>query len=480
MPRPPHPKTRATATKKPRDVQQATATPEPKTKRLRHGLQVSLPLAAIGGLALAAGQAQPTDITTASTPPPAVASTVAAAPSSAPTPLMAKGAPVNWWFAYKFSAQTYPLNPQDPARRCPFGGTLRRDATSSGLRYAVANSNAPALVDGSGLIGTSDGDPLGATFGEIYNGNYYFVTWNDQFYNDPPRHDSACDNKQCGKPWGHSKGIVAWDANGNGILLQVTTPSWPGAGSGRVPRADGNTLGCISDDNDTGNAQDFFALRLNHDDLKTVLHALAVASVSTDISNPQIVNRRVNGALSPNDIDQLVAALGHVSADKTWLDQPLSSGVRLIVKPSALHVPPWQFVSSILGGENLLTATWWANPKIASTRSAADVHCWDATLSTPPGEVDVALTGTWDGTQLHFTGGPNHAKIGASLSGTHPYAIFGDLNQQGQLGDASAPNGANCDSSQNGRGGMFFVIENPALAKSIATMISGTRAGYPN
>jgi hypothetical protein len=446
---------------------------------VRRALKTSWPFAVLGGLSFAAGQAQPTDISAASAPPTSV-SAAAAAPSGPPAPLIARGTPVDWWFAYKFSAQTYPLKADDSARKCPFGGTLRRDATSSGLRYAFASSQAPVLTNGPGLIGTSDGDPLGATFAEIYNGNYYFVTWNDQFYNDPPRNYSKCDDKQCGKPWGHSKGIVAWDANGNGVLIQVTTPSWPGSGTSRQVRGDGNTLGCISDDNDIGNAQDFFSLRLNRDDLKVVLHALAVASASTDISNPQIVNRRVNGLLSPADIDQLVAALGHVSTDKAWLDQPLSSGVRLIAKPSALHVPPWQFVSSILGGENLIAATWWAYPKIPSTRSAADVHCWDPLLVTPPGEVDVALTGNWNGAQLHFTGGPNHAKIGVSLSGAHPYAIFSDLNQQGKLGDAASPNGAGCDSSQNGRGGMFFVIENRPLAKSIAKMIAGTRADYPN
>src|SRR5215831_6672794 len=59
----------------------------------------------------------------------------------------------------------------------------------------------------------------------------------------------------------------------------------------------------------------------------------------------------------------------------------------------------------------------------------------------------------------------NHAKIGVTTSG-HPYAIFGDMNQQGTL------DGPNCKSSQNGRGGLFYVVDNADLAKSVADLIS--------
>lgn len=408
---------------------------------------------------------------------------VAVAPAGgagAPVPLVTANQPADWWFAYKFSSSSFPTADNDPGRGCPFGGSPRHDGFSQ--KYVVASSVNSTLSDGPGLIGTSGADPLGATFGEIYSGQYYFVVWNDQFYNDPPRKGSACDSKQCGSPWGHSKGILAWDKSGNGLLLQVTTPSWPGAGGAAHPRAAGNTLGCVSNDNDASNAQDFFALKLSRDDLKTVLKALAVASVSTDTSNPQIVSRVVGGTPLPQDLSVLVDALGKQSIDKAYMNQPLSSGVRIIVKPSALHVPPWQFVSSVLGGEPLLTATWWANPPIDSTRSQADVHCWDPSLSTASGEVDVALKGSWEGTALGFTGGPNHAKVGVSLpTSAHHYAIFGDLNQQGQLGSASNPNDTKtCASSQNGRGGMFFVVDNPTLAGGFLKMLSGQIAQYPS
>ena len=50
------------------------------------------------------------------------------------------------------------------------------------------------------------------------------------------------------------------------------------------------------------------------------------------------------------------------------------------------------------------------------------------------------------------------------------------MNQQGQLGTAG---GGGCDASQNGRGGMFFVMDNPQLSNSMAAMMHGTIAPYP-
>jgi hypothetical protein len=53
----------------------------------------------------------------------------------------------------------------------------------------------------------------------------------------------------------------------------------------------------------------------------------------------------------------------------------------------------------------------------------------------------------------------------------HPlYAIFGDMNQQGTL------DGLNCKSSQNGRGGLFYVVDNKDLANSVADLIKGASA----
>ena len=154
--------------------------------------------------------------------------------------------------------------------------------------------------------------------------------------------------------------------------------------------------------------------------------------------------------------------------------QTLSSGVRLISKPSALHVPPWQLVSARLGGVPLRTATWWTAPAIPATDAATKIACWDAALGKP-GAVAIATTGTWSGKTIGLQGGPspdrNHGKIGVSTGGDHPYAIFGDMNQQGALGPA-----AKCGSSQNGRGGLFFVVEDRALHDSVAALIAGDSA----
>jgi hypothetical protein len=91
-----------------------------------------------------------------------------------------------------------------------------------------------------------------------------------------------------------------------------------------------------------------------------------------------------------------------------------------------------------------------------------------------PGAVEIATSGTWNGTKIGLTGDAspdhNHAKIGVSLTGTNNYSIFGDMNQQGSL------SGPNCKSSQNGRGGLFYVIKNAQLSKSVKALITGDTA----
>jgi hypothetical protein len=73
-------------------------------------------------------------------------------------------------------------------------------------------------------------------------------------------------------------------------VLQVTTPSWPAAGSKKHPRKAGNTLGCVSTQNNLSNAQHFFALKLDKNGVMAVLKALANSSVGTDPNNAQIAN----------------------------------------------------------------------------------------------------------------------------------------------------------------------------------------------
>lgn len=386
------------------------------------------------------------------------------AADSSPQPLLAKGQAVDWWFVFKFNSASFPGCGEGIARQCIFGGDAK-NYKFFGQQFVYASSLNPRLQKGGDCAGDSTDDPIGATFNQVYNGSLHYVIWNDQFYDDPLI--SGC-SKSCGAPWGHSKGLAAWDDSGAGFVMQVTTPSWPAAGSSRFPRAtDGNTLGCVQDDN-VEVSQQFFALKLTKDDLIKVLTALKNASVVTDPEKPQIVN---NGG--PEDIRKLVQSLGAKSSHRTATKENLSTGVELISKPSALHVPPWQMVSALLGGVSLRTATWWATPKIYTTTSDTNIACWDASLGTAAGPVEIATNGQWVGTQFGLGGGPgpnfNHAKIGVSTSGDTHFSIFGDMNQQGAIS-------GNCGSSQNGRGGLFYVVDNATLSESLADLLKGGSA----
>jgi Deoxyribonuclease II len=382
--------------------------------------------------------------------------------AQAPTPLVSTGQPVAWWVVFKFNTAAFAGCGGTSVLQCTFGG--RPKSAAFGEQFVFASSDNPTLQKGAGCNGETPTDPLGATFGEIYTGAFHYVVWNDQFYDDPKI--SGC-TKECSSPWGHSKGMLAWDDAGEGIVIQVTTPSWPAAGSQAHPRqSDGNTLGCVAD-NDILVSQHFFALKLTHDDVSSVLKAMANASVVTDPADVQIVNTG-----GPSDIQALVATIGRKSTSKTIIMSTLSSGVQLISKPSAVHVPPWQMVSAQLGGVPLRVATWWAKPKIPTTTASSTVGCWDAQLGSP-GAVEIATTGIWDGTSLGFMGTPspsgNHAKIGVSTDGNSDLAIFGDMNQQGMLsGDATQ-----CKSSQNGRGGLFYVVKDHELSQNVAALLTG-------
>lgn len=383
-----------------------------------------------------------------------------------PYPMIQKGHPVDWWFVFKLNSAIFPGCASGADRACPFGGTLQAYKSGWGQQYVSASSEEPTLKAGAGCTGDTINDPVGATFDEVYNGKFNYVVWNDQFYADPQV--KGCSGGNCEAPWGHSKGMLAWNEEGDGMIMQVSTPSWPASGNAQSPRkSDGNTLGCVKDD-DVEVSQHFFALRLNKNDVVEVLNGLKNASIVTDPTNQQVVH---NGG--PADIQQLVSQLGQLSTSNTYLNTTLSSGVELISKPSKLNVPPWQLVSAVLGGVPLRTANWWAKPAMDSTDANSPVTCWNSTLPKP-GPVEIATTGTWDGKVFGLTGGEggnyNHAKIGVSTAGDTDYNIFGDMNQQGSL------SGPNCASSQNGRGGMFFVLVQPQLSTSLSSLIAGGSA----
>jgi Deoxyribonuclease II len=92
----------------------------------------------------------------------------------------------------------------------------------------MASNENSLLMKGGGCAGDATADPVGATFDQVYNANFFHVVWNDQFYDDP---EVAGCTQSCGAPWGHSKDLLAWNGDGDAFVLQVTTPSWPAAGS---------------------------------------------------------------------------------------------------------------------------------------------------------------------------------------------------------------------------------------------------------
>ena len=417
-----------------------------------------LALALVAGRAFSPGSAPATP---PPTPPAAVASVsaVGAHPAGSPVPLLQAGEPVDWWLVFKFNSGSFPGCSGVAQRACAFGGTVQ-PYSHFGQQFAFASSRNHTLAQGGGCAGDTTADPVGATFDQVYNGHFFYALWNDQFDGNPVATEGA--------PAGHSKGLLAWDSSGNGFVMQVSTPSWPGSGSAQKPRQnDGNTLGCVKD-NDVLVSQHFFSLRLNKDDVVAVANGLANASVVTDPSQASIVN---NGG--PPEIQSVVATLGKVSTSKAATKVKLSTGVTLISKPSKLLVPPWQMVSALLDGEPLRVASWWTRPEIPGTTSAATPGCWDPSL-TKPGPVEIATSGTWSGTTLGLEGlaepDGNHAKIGVSNGSTIRYAIFGDMNQQGSLDPPK------CNSSQNGRGGLFYVVDDPQLAASVASLLKGDSA----
>ena len=172
-------------------------------------------------------------------------------------------------------------------------------------------------------------------------------------------------------------------------------------------------------------------------------------------------------------VSAAVAALGAKSDSEEVLWNALSSGVSVISKPSAVHASPWHLVSSLLGSEDLLVASWWKHTDIPDTSAGETPDCWPNQSGwKAPGAVVNAQSGHWDTKTFSLLGignaSGNHAKIGVSTSGPHPYTILGDMNQEGALSGS-------CAARQNGRGGVFFVVEDKKLHDSVLGLISNTQ-----
>ena len=393
--------------------------------------------------------------------------------ADAPVPLLETGKSADWWFVFKFNTKSFSGCATGASRTCLFGGDVQDYSTGYSQQFVYASNGSPSLKMGNTCLGDTTTDPVGATFDQVYNGSYYYVIWNDQFYNDPKL--AACHGKDfCEAPWAHSKGMLAWNDDGDGFVMQVSTPNWPGSGSKQVPpRFNGNTLGCLTDHtgapkNNVWVSQHFFASKLNKSDVIAVLKALQSTSVVTANNSSRNSQSQIVKNGGPAEIQDLVRGLGKLSEDTTFTKGILSNGVQLISKPPQFHVPPWQMVSAIFGRAPLTVATWLTGPRKMPDTDGTRPDCWDSALNDP-GAVINAETGQWEGTSFGLAGGAsadrNHAKIGVSTaSGSGKYAIFGDLNQEGALSEP-------CDVPQNTRGGLFFVLEDATLSANLRSLL---------
>lgn len=86
--------------------------------------------------------------------------------AAAPVPLLEKGHPVDWWFAFKFNSAKFPECGVGISRQCPFGGEPQ-DYSSFGQQFVYASSESPSLQKGNDCMGDTTADPIGATFDEI-------------------------------------------------------------------------------------------------------------------------------------------------------------------------------------------------------------------------------------------------------------------------------------------------------------------------
>lgn len=408
--------------------------------------------------------------------------TLTAATSSI-SALLGNGKPVDWFFAFKLNTAFWPdCKTNANLEKCIFGGKPQDYRNGFGLQYLLAShangKTAPLQFHGD-CLGSGE-DPVAQTFKQVFSGKApNYVIWNDQFYGDPiPQIHPACDgftSHACPSPWGHSKGVLAWDNDGTGFIMQVSTPSWPGNGDKSHHRkTQGNTLGCIDDDN-AKVSQHFFALSLKTpSDTKAVLQALQLASVATDPKNTELMKLSPHG---PDDLSELAKNLGKVSKASAPSHATLARGrVQLVAKPHALAVPPWQMVSSVLQ-QPVRCGTWWATPKILSSKAGEIPGCWDSSLHAPK-EVQIAVTGQWKGQVMNLTGDnspdANHAKIGHSVGGS--LSIFGDMNQEGSYNPHDSKGG--CSAHQCGRGGLFFAVDDTTLHTDMTSLLKGVTAPY--
>ena len=199
-------------------------------------------------------------------------------------------------------------------------------------------------------------------------------------------------------------------------------------------------------------SQHFFALKLNKADVVTVLAGAAERERRHRSGKPQIVQRRPGGR------SQWSRSRRAISKERRRSHQERASRGRdpdlEAVRPGMSRPGRWFRRCWAMPGER--SATWWMKPWIYHQMARRGSMLGRATLGPKPGPV--AIAGTGAGMSRDQPHRPlNHAKFGTTTSADKRFSILGDLNQQGAI----APPG--CDKSQNGRGGLFFVVRGQAV-----------------
>jgi len=142
--------------------------------------------------------------------------------------------------------------------------------------------------------------------------------------------------------------VLAWNDDGDGVVLQVTTLGVAGLRQQEVHAQERQYARLHQAAEQCSERAALLLREAQQDDVVHMLDALENSSVVTDVMPG---GARHNGG--PQEIKDRVKVLGQKS-DSTEVKQfKLSTGILLVSKPSALHVPPWQMLSSVLDSVDL-------------------------------------------------------------------------------------------------------------------------------
>ena len=403
-------------------------------------------------------------------------------------PLDPNGNPVDWWLALKLPTSAFPQGGCCENAACPSSSK-----TSAGLCYLYADANNPQFTFRTCLGQPGQSDPLSNTLNQVWllNG-IQFQLWNDQ-WGDGQMHDPNNKSQGCNAPGAHSKGALAYDTDGNGWYLNLSTPYFPDMSA--LPPD--NSLGCQIDNN-LLLAQHFFCFSLDQQNFEALAAAMTVPNFCA-LCVPSDSCQSVDVATTLGQDISLAFAhdSGDGSTDNVTVTLQTRGGMPItaVLKGDTSNTSPWSLVATALGTD-LTVVNYWLSEPTLPTLCAGDV--WDGScigsgntingsslyfndynvenvlqLTASPSNV----TGLPGGNEISWsaTESENHMKWGISTprttSITNPYlCVFGSMNQEGSAGRNAC--GSSCSSGENGRGGDFFAFSNQALWTSLRNLIS--------